>query len=106
VTDEFSKGCNKLIAANKAGILCNAAELEASLGWASAMPRMIMQKKLLPELTEDEMTVIGLLKETPAAVDFLSFNTQFNMSKLAAVMLQLEINGIVRQLPGKIYELV
>jgi DNA processing protein len=41
----------------------------------------------------------------PASIDEISIETGFAMSKTSTQLLMLEMKGLVKQLPGKVYEL-
>jgi DNA processing protein len=58
------------------------------------------------DLSDDENLIIKLLTENSYGIDDLVSKTQFNMSKLASVLLTMEMNGYVRVLPGKKYMLM
>lgn len=39
-------------------------------------------------------------------IDEITLQSRLNMSKVAAALLNLEFNGIVKALPGKIYKFI
>ena len=59
-------------------------------------------RRKLP-LEEEEKAVIALLSGDPLHVDELCQATELAMSQLLGLLMQLEIKGAVRQLPGKFF---
>ncbi len=64
-----------------------------------------IQKQLFIELSADEEPIINVLNVKPASIDEISIETGFAMSKTSTQLLMLEMKGLVKQLPGKVYEL-
>ncbi|RZL44965.1 MAG: DNA-protecting protein DprA [Pedobacter sp.] len=105
-TDEFSEGCNFLIKTNRAGLINNPKDLIYYLGWDDEIPKKEnIQVELPLNLNKDEQQVVNVLKVNPVAVDDLSLQTNLPQSKLAIVLLTLEMQGVIVSLPGKIYKL-
>jgi DNA processing protein len=107
VGDHYSEGCNKLIKTNKAALIASANDIIYQLGWETKKEKKAanVQKQLFVELTEDEMKIVDLLREGSMSVDMISIKTNLQASKAAAVLLNLEFSGIIKCLPGKIYQL-
>ena len=61
--DEFSVGCNKLIATNKAALITGADDLMAAMRWESAVPQP-QQLDLFPELTKEEQAVVDIIRNS------------------------------------------
>ena len=64
------------------------------------------QAKLLIELTEGQEKLVGVLREGDCRVDEISLKAEMPMSTVASELLQLEFEGVVRCLPGKVYTLI
>ena len=109
VGDVYSQGCNRLIKSNKAVLIESAADIEYVMGWEEKTTngeKKNNQKKLFIELKPEEKILVDLLNENqPLDIDTLCFRSKFTMSKAASVLLNLEFSGIVKSLPGKIYQL-
>jgi DNA processing protein len=107
VTDAKSEGCNYLIKNNLAILLTDAKQLLETMGWASKKQnRKPIQKEIFIELTPDEKLITNYLQGKEAVyIDELSKHTSMHLSKLAAVILHLELKGVILQLPGKMYKL-
>lgn len=106
-TDEYSRGCNKLIRENKASLVENAADVVRFMGWGQKSIKKAVQRKLLPELSAEEAQVAELLlRKEQWHIDELMANTAFSPAKLSALLLSMEMQGLVRSLPGKRYCMV
>ena len=108
VGDEFSEGCNFLIRNNKAHLLTCVADLAFSLGWEkddNAKP--VEQFTLALDLTKDEQLIFDILREhkAPLAIDELTIKANLPMSMLAMNLLNMEMQGYIRSLPGKTYKI-
>ncbi|MFY9153851.1 MAG: DNA-processing protein DprA [Prolixibacteraceae bacterium] len=103
-TDPFSKGCNKIIKLNEAILVENQADIEKAMNWdvKASTPKFI-QTSLFAELTPEEQKLIDLLKGGDRFVDEITMETKISMSKVSALLLELEFKGLVISLPGKMY---
>lgn len=106
-TDSRSTGCNLLIKSNKAMLLTDASQLIETMGWEDkkkAAPKP--QRELFIHLSQEEKIIIDILKEKEAVpIDELNFKSNLSTSAVAAAMLNLEFQGVVASLPGKVYRL-
>ncbi|WP_183574545.1 DNA-processing protein DprA [Mucilaginibacter sp. X5P1] len=106
IGDEFSEGCNFLVRHNKAALLTNPADLAYSLGWEKGENVKAVQQFTLPiDLTRDEQIIFDTIKDhkAPLAIDDLTIKTNMPMSMLAMNLLNMEMQGYIRSLPGKTY---
>jgi DNA processing protein len=105
VTDEKSSGCNELIKANKAALVRGATDVCFMMGWDKSPQLANLQQKLFTEMNEQERKVfdyITAMKE--ADIDDIYLNSGLTNSKVAAILLKLEFDGLIRGLPGKRYK--
>ncbi|HEX8563916.1 MAG TPA: DNA-processing protein DprA [Flavobacterium sp.] len=107
VTDKYSQGCNILIKTNKANVLTSAADLIYILNWdVSAKPKPV-QKQLFVNLEPEEQKVYDHLQQSgKQLLDILALDCQLPIFQLASLLLNLELKGVVRPLPGKLFEAV
>jgi DNA processing protein len=108
VTDTKSAGCNYLIKTNKAMLLTDAEELIEVMGWEekSQKSKSKSQKELFIELSNDERVIVDILKEIESLhIDELNFKSGLSSSAMAAATLNLELQGVLVSLPGKMYKL-
>ena len=106
VNDSRSAGCNELIRTNIAAMITKPDDLIELMNWSDKKKKKAVQKQLFINFTPDEQKIVDLLqtKDTVHA-DELFHRTGLPNSLLAATLLQLEIQGVVRTLPGKNYRL-
>ncbi len=111
ITDKFSQGCHNLISQNKAVIYENTTQFLTQMGW---MKENIEKEKagnsqleLFPLLTDQEKIVVDLLRTNgKSEIDYLAIHSNMPVNKVSSMLLNLEFAGVLRSLPGKIYQLV
>ena len=107
--DEYSAGCNYLIKSNKAALVESAEDIAYQLGWADKKnpeKKKPSQLAIFNELKDDEKMLVGLLQENgKLAIDSICLRSKMPLSKVSSSLLTLEFQGIVRSLPGKVYEI-
>jgi DNA processing protein len=104
--DVYSEGCNFLIRNNKAALLTCMADLAFSLGWEKDESLKPTEQFMLPlDLTKDESLIFDILQQhkAPLAIDELTIKANMPMSSLAMNLLNMEMQGYIRSLPGKTY---
>lgn len=105
-TDKASAGCHHLIKYNKAILLTDAEELMDVMGWSGKKGTAKKQRQLFIEPTPEEQTILALLQEKEAAhIDEINSKSGLSSSAVAAAVLNLELQGVVQSLPGKMYKL-
>lgn len=108
VTDTYSQGCNTLIRTNKAALLNSAKDLVYHLNWdeENSKPKVI-QRQLFIDLQGDEKTIYDyLMKNGKSLLDTISLETKIPIYKISGILVNLELQGIVRPLPGKLFEVI
>ena len=108
-TDKNSGGCNYLIKHNKAILLTDAEELIDVMGWADKKSKVKSksQRDLFIEMTAEEKIIVQLLQEKNAvAIDEINLQSGLSSSSVAAAILNLEFQGVVQSMPGKMYKLL
>jgi DNA processing protein len=104
-TDPKSSGCNTLIKNNKAALVQSAEDICYLMGWDQSLHPVHVQQKLFTELSEEEKKIFALLESAKEAdIDLVYLNSGMTASKVAAVLLKLEFDGLIRCLPGKRYK--
>ncbi len=105
-TDKYSVGCNALIKTGKAKLIENAQDLCSVMGWEKKAKPERVQKQLFVELDEEEKRIIDSLTDKESLlIDELIGLCQMPNSMMAMHLLQLEMKGLVRSLPGNRIEL-
>ncbi|RFN59100.1 DNA-processing protein DprA [Marixanthomonas ophiurae] len=107
-TDKQSQGCNNLIKKQQAHLLTNAADLIYQLGWeVEEKDKKSQQTQLFVELTEEEKKVYHFLKQKDKELlDIIALECQIPTFKAATILLNMELKGVVRPLPGKLFQLI
>jgi DNA processing protein len=101
-TDEYSLGCNELIKTNRAHLITHAADIASLLAWDITSP---IQKRVSrinwTDRSADEQRILAILAQNTAIpLDGLVLSTGFSQSNLSLVLLDLQLAGIVKILPG------
>ncbi|MCC4212140.1 DNA-processing protein DprA [Leeuwenhoekiella parthenopeia] len=104
--DIQSVGCNNLIKTQKAQLITSAADLVYHLNWQPEEVFKPVQKQLFVELTEEEKIIWRLLSANGREqLDLIALNCGLPTFKTASLLLNMELKGVVRPLPGKLFEL-
>ena len=102
VTDKYATGCNSLIKQAKAHMLTKTADVPYILGWRER--QVTVQKQLFVELTIDERAVYSYLKTAQKELlDIIALNVKMPVHKVASILMSMELKGVVRPLPGKLF---
>jgi len=109
VGDDYSEGCNFLIRHNKAALLTCTADLAFSMGWEKPDHHQpVTEQLMLPiDFSKDEQAIFDVLRKSkaPVGIDDLTLKTNLPTSQLAMNLLNMELQGYIRTLPGKTYVL-
>lgn len=112
-TDSQSIGCNNLIKFQKAHLLSDPLDVPYLLNWqledassASASKKHV-QKQLFVELEGDEKVIYNFLEANgKELLDVIAIQCNIPTYKLAGILLTMELKGVIRPLPGKLFELI
>jgi DNA processing protein len=106
-TDKYSQGCNNLIKTQKANLLTSAADLIYILNWDIESKTKPIQKQLFVTLENDEQKVYDyLLKNGKELMDIIALRCDFPIYKISGMLLNMELKGVIRPLPGKLFEAI
>jgi DNA processing protein len=102
--DKFSEGCNKLIRGHKANLLTGVKDLEYILGW-QANKGLPIQPEIFANLSPAEQRVYDFLESKNKGVELYYISTHFKepVNRTLQALMTLELKGLVKCLPGKIY---
>jgi DNA processing protein len=104
IHDKYSEGCNFLVKTNRASLMQSAQDIKYIMNWLEK-PVIGKQTKLFRELSKDEHLIMEILKENgESSIDFIVLKSKLASSTIAAVLLNLEFDGMVKSLPGKIFK--
>ena len=105
-TDPRSEGCNKLIQQNKAALVNNAKDVITLMEWLPKKKKAPVQAALFAELMPDEQSLVDIIRTRGSIhIDELCAQSKWAQGKVAGLLLNMEFNGVVRSLPGKVYQL-
>ena len=106
--DVSSAGCNLLIRSHKAQLLTSAKDLITALNWDNlATNRKSIQPRLFLDLTDEQQLLYDfLMVNQKVVIDMIANHTSLPIFKLNVLLMELELLGLVRPLPGKYYEAI
>jgi DNA processing protein len=106
-TDKYSTGCNNLIKTQKANVLTGAADLIYILNWDIQKEVKPVQKQLFVSLDNEEQKIYDyLLKTGKELMDIIALECEFPIYKISGMLLNMELKGVIRPLPGKLFEAI
>jgi DNA processing protein len=78
------------------------------LNWSDEKDqKKVVQRQLFLDLSPDEELIVNTLREKgDMEIDTLLLETLLMPAKAASVLLNLEFEGVIRCLPGKVYRLL
>jgi DNA processing protein len=102
--DPSYEGCHELIRSNIAAIAYSGSHLADMMGWTEQEAKSI-QTSLFITLNEEEELLMNFIRETgQRSIDEIVTNhSDFTPSRIASLLLGLELRGALACLPGKIY---
>lgn len=106
-TDLQSEGCLNLIKSQNAHVLTSAADILYILNWELHSPIKEIQKQLFIELESQEQLVYDFLQDQgKQQLDHIALNCKIPTFKAAGILLEMELKGAIRPLPGKLFEVI
>lgn len=107
VGQKYSKGCNQLILDQKAHLLLDG---EAFLTWMhwneEVKQKETIQRNLFLDLSDEEKLIVDFISDKNVHIDILANQLELPISKISVILFNLEMNGVLQSLPGKIYKLI
>lgn len=107
ISDEFSKGCNRLIMNNQAAAITCAEDLLKAMRWESKLvPEQAHELELFPELTAEQQKVVDILrKQGDLHINDLAGLMALPVYRLMATLVELDTKGVIATFPGCRYSL-
>lgn len=105
--DTYSAGCNFFIKTNKAALVESAADIAEMMNWniEKRETQIPKQRQLFIELTGEEKQLADLIAQNGKThIDTITSTVTMPISKISATLLSLEFKGVIKSLPGKMYE--
>ena len=110
--DPSSCGCNHLIRDNKAHLIDSAEDLIGAMGWKTrTTPKKAIQTSIIgltEEVTPQQRKLLELLQEAEDGmhINLLVMETEMPYSDVASELMMMEMQGMVRSLPGGVYRII
>lgn len=111
-SDKYSQGCNNLIKTQRANLLTSAADLVYILNWdlntdSKTQNNKPIQKQLFVALDYEEQLLYDFLqKNGKEQMDTIALECNMPIFKISSVLLNMELKGVIRPLPGKLFEVI
>lgn len=100
IGDEWSSGCLKLIRENKAQIVTDPCDIPNAMNWPQA-GETPSQLQLTFDLPPEQEQIWKLLREqSPLHLDELRALLEWNAAQLSLAILEMEMNGVIKLIPG------
>ncbi len=102
IASPYSRGAHSLI--RKGALLAEgSADILRELGRNGSGKPQKQAERPLPDLTGDERTVMDRIEDEPKHIDVIMKESGLAAGHLSAVLITLELQGLVDQAPGKYY---
>ena len=110
INDTYSQGCNKLIKEKKAALVESAEDIMREMCWTTVRQQKTqepIQRSLLLDLSTEQQQIVTLLEKSESMhLNILAIEMDFPVSKLSSLLFDLELDGVVRAMPGGLYKLI
>lgn len=107
VTDKYSQGCINLVKQQKANLLTCAADLVYMLNWDLVKESRAVQRQLFVVLDSEEQKIYDFLQGNgKELLDIIALRCGFPIHRISGILLTMELKGVVRPLPGKLFEAI
>jgi len=100
ITNPYCRGSNKLIKEG-AKMVEDVSDILEELGFYSIKKEKI--SSIDPQISFEEKIILNLLSSEPIHIDELIEKTQLSVPKVADILIRLQMKGMIRELPGKLF---
>lgn len=109
IFNEYSEGCNKLIANHQAHLITSVDDFVAAVGWTKPEPESAVvipqQQELFPQLSVEQQQIYDALDSSDSkSINQIVIDTNLPLSKVSAILLDMELDGLVTSLGGSRYK--
>lgn len=103
--DEYSIGCNYLIRTNRAALIENGSNITYFMSWEKSTKKTNNQPQLFISLSDLEQNIYDcIINAKEISIDKIAITTGIKPSTVASTLLKLEFEGMIRNMPGKLYK--
>jgi DNA processing protein len=101
------EGCHELIRQNLAALVTSGEDIIEMMGWNDESPTYV-QPQFFYELNENENSIISIINnlKEPHIDEIKNLSSHLSPSKIASVLLGLELNGMIETLPGNRFRII
>ena len=101
-SDEFSRGCNRIIRTSQAMSISCADDLIEAMNWDQGLKTQNAQQlELFTELNNEEQAVVDVLKQQgDLHINTLATALQLPIYRLMSTLVELDCRGVILTLPG------
>ncbi len=104
--DKASSGCNHLIKSQKAMMVESAEDLLKAMDWEGGKKEKQIQLNL-DKFSDPEQKILSLISaQNSVHIDTLSINTGLSLPQLKNHLFQLEMRGVIKNIPGNRVQLM
>jgi DNA processing protein len=103
INSEKSLGTNKLIKDCKATLAASPEQVFEELGFGNPSILNLIQKSSHNFNSKEEELVYNVIDSEPKHIDQISVDCSIDISDMLVILLNLEFDGLIKQLPGKYY---
>lgn len=107
MTDKYSRGCNKLIASHRADLFQSTDYFLRQMGWdGQSGKKKPQQQQLFVILSDDEQAIVDKLSAQDSLhIDQLARDLNIPAYQLFTLLLEMEMKGLIKNMPGNLYAL-
>lgn len=107
MTDKYSRGCNKLIASHRADLFQSTEYFLQQMGWdEESKKKKPQQQQLFVILSDDEQAIVDKLSTQESLhIDQLARELNLPAYQLFSLLLDMEMKGFIKNMPGNMYAL-
>lgn len=109
-SDKLSQGCNNLIKTQRANLLSSAADIVYILNWEldnGKKETKTIQKQLFVSLELEEQKIYDyLINKGKEQLDMIALECDLPIFRISFLLLNMELKGVIRPLPGKLFEAI
>ncbi|MBR2638600.1 MAG: DNA-processing protein DprA [Bacteroidaceae bacterium] len=109
VNDQFSIGCNEIIARNRAALITSAHDFVKAMNWDNRIKKKKnIEPELFPQLSPVESKILEFLKNSEGGMQINQMVIALDMpvSQVMPVLFELEMKGLIRTVAGGLYRIV
>lgn len=105
--DLYSQGCNNLIRANKAALISSGKDVLEAMSWLETTNKpKEKQLDLFAQFNPEEQHIISIIQSKGVSnKEYIANSLNKPVQKVSGVLFNLELNGVIKSLPGNNYQI-